>query len=365
MSEILTGAWQFWIDRGGTFTDVIARAPDGRLSVRKLLSENPVRYADAAVEGIRLALGLAPGEAIPAERIGAVRMGTTVATNALLERRGARTVLVTTRGFADSLRIGTQARPDLFALDIRLPDLLHERVIETAGRIGADGAEIEPLDEAAARRALRAARTEGIEACAIVLMHAWRFPDHEKRLAAIAREEGFAQVSLSHEASGLMRFVPRGDTTVADAYLSPGLRAHVDRIAFALGGARLMFMRSSGGLTEAARFQGRDAILSGPAGGIVGAVRTAAGAGFGKLVTFDMGGTSTDVAHYDAGRLGGAFERAFETEVAGVRLRAPMMSIHTVAAGGGSILAFEAGRFRVGPASAGADPGPACYRKGG
>ena len=357
--------WHFWIDRGGTFTDVIARAPDGRLTVRKLLSENPAHYADAAVEGIRRALGTGPGDPVPAERIGAVRMGTTVATNALLERRGARTVLLTTRGLADALRIGTQARPDLFALDIRLPDLLHEKVIEVAGRIGADGAELEPLDEDAAREALAAARAEGISACAIVLMHAWRFPGHERRLAEIARASGFAQVSPSHEVSPLMRLVPRGDTTVADAYLSPGLRAYVDRVAGTLGGARLMFMQSSGGLTEASRFQGRDAILSGPAGGIVGAVRTAFGAGFDRLITFDMGGTSTDVAHYDASRLDGAFERAFETEVAGVRLRAPMMKIHTVAAGGGSILRFDAGRFQVGPASAGADPGPACYRKGG
>jgi 5-oxoprolinase (ATP-hydrolysing) len=357
--------WHFWIDRGGTFTDVIARAPDGRLVTRKLLSENPGHYTDAAVEGIRRALGLGAGEPVPAEQVAAVRMGTTVATNALLERQGARTVLVTTRGLADALRIGTQARPDLFALDIRLPDLLHEKVIEVAGRVGADGKELEPLDADAAREARAGARAEGISACAIVLMHAWRFPGHERRLAEIARAAGFTQVSASHEVSPLMRLVPRGDTTVADAYLSPGLRAYVDRVAGALGGARLMFMQSSGGLTEASRFQGRDAILSGPAGGIVGAVRTARGAGFDRLITFDMGGTSTDVAHYDASRLDGAFERAFETEVAGVRLRAPMMKIHTVAAGGGSILRFDAGRFQVGPASAGADPGPACYRKGG
>jgi 5-oxoprolinase (ATP-hydrolysing) len=357
--------WQFWIDRGGTFTDVIGRDPSGGLVTHKLLSENPGHYEDAAVEGIRRALGLGPGEPIPPARIGSVRMGTTVATNALLERRGARTVLVTTTGFGDCLRIGTQARPDLFALDIRLPELLHERVIEVPGRIRADGTEIMPLDEAAARAGLEAAYADGVRACAVVFMHAWRFPDHERRIAGIARTIGFTQISLSHEASPLMRLVPRGDTTVADAYLSPGLRAYVDRLAGALGGARLMFMRSSGGLTEAARFHGRDAILSGPAGGIVGAVATALGAGLGRIITFDMGGTSTDVAHYDSRQLDGAYERAFETEVGGVRLRAPMMKIHTVAAGGGSILRFEAGRFQVGPASAGADPGPACYRKGG
>ncbi|MGE0652667.1 MAG: hydantoinase B/oxoprolinase family protein, partial [Alphaproteobacteria bacterium] len=357
--------WQFWIDRGGTFTDVIARDPSGGIVTHKLLSDNPGHYEDAALEGIRRALDLRSGEPIPTARIGAVRMGTTVATNALLERRGARTVLVTTAGLGDCLRIGTQARPDLFALDIRLPEMLYERVIEVPGRIRADGVESMVLDETAARAGLEAAYADGIRACAVVFMHAWRFPDHERRIAGIARTIGFTQISLSHEVSPLMRFVPRGDTTVADAYLSPGLRAYVDRLAGALGGARLMFMRSSGGLTEAARFHGRDAILSGPAGGIVGAVATALGAGLGRIITFDMGGTSTDVAHYDSHLLEGAYERAFETEVGGVRLRAPMMKIHTVAAGGGSILRFDAGRFQVGPASAGADPGPACYRKGG
>lgn len=365
MALLAPDGWQFWIDRGGTFTDVIARDPAGGVTTRKLLSASPGQYDDAAVEGIRRALGLAAGAVLPAARIGAVRMGTTVATNALLERRGVRTVLVTTKGLGDALRIGSQARPDLFALDIRLPDLLHERVIEVAARVDVAGHPLAGLDVAALRAGLVAAHDDGIRACAVVLMHAWRFPDLEKEIGRIARETGFTQVSLSHEVSPLMRLVPRGDTTVADAYLSPGLRAYVDHVAGALGGARLLFMQSSGGLTEAARFQGRDAILSGPAGGIVGAVRTATGAGLKRLITFDMGGTSTDVAHYDADRLDGAFERAFETEVEGVRLRVPMMKIHTVAAGGGSILRFDAGRFQVGPASAGADPGPACYRRGG
>ncbi len=358
--------WQFWIDRGGTFTDIVARDPEGRLSTRKLLSENPERYRDAAVAGIRETLGLEPGAAVPPGVIEAVKMGTTVATNALLERKGERVLLLVNRGFADMLRIGNQARPRLFDLDVRLPELLHERVAEIGGRVAVDGTDIEALDEDAARAALRTAFAEGIRAVAIVLMHAWAHPEHEQRLGAIAREEGFTQVSLSHEASPLPRIVPRGDTTVVDAYLSPVLRRYVDQVAGELvpdgtqDAARLYFMQSSGGLTEAGRFQGKDAILSGPAGGIVGAARTAAMGGFQRIIGFDMGGTSTDVALY-----AGEFERAFETEVAGVRMRAPMMAINTVAAGGGSILHFDGARFRVGPDSAGAVPGPACYRRGG
>ena len=352
--------WQFWVDRGGTFTDIVARDPAGRLSAHKLLSENPGRYRDAAVAGIRAVLGLAAGAPIPPGTIDAVKMGTTVATNALLERRGERTLLVVNRGFADALRIGNQARPRLFDLDVRLPSLLHERVVEVGGRVGVDGAEIEALDEAAARAAFASAVADGIAACAIVLMHAWRHPAHERRLAELAREAGFAQVSASHVASPLLRLIPRGDTTVVDAYLSPILRRYVDQVAAELDGVRLYFMQSNGGLADASGFQGKDAILSGPAGGIVGAARTAAAAGFERIIGFDMGGTSTDVALYD-----GAFERAFETEVAGVRIRAPMMAINTVAAGGGSLLRYDGSRFRVGPDSAGADPGPACYRRGG
>ncbi len=353
-------AWQFWIDRGGTFTDIVARAPDGRLSTHKLLSDNPGRYRDAAIAGIRSVLGLPPDAPIPVGVVDSVKMGTTVATNALLERKGERTLLVVNRGFADALRIGNQARPRLFDLAIRLPSMLYERVVEIAGRVGADGAELEAVDEAAARTAFAEARAAGITACAIVLMHAWKFPAHEQRLAELAHEAGFAQVSASHVVSPLMRLIPRGDTTVVDAYLSPILRRYVDHVAAELEGVRLFFMQSNGGLAEAHSFQGKDAILSGPAGGIVGAARTAAMAGLDHIIGFDMGGTSTDVALY-----AGAFERAFETAVAGVRMRAPMMAINTVAAGGGSILHFDGARFRVGPESAGADPGPACYRRGG
>ncbi|MCZ6448718.1 MAG: 5-oxoprolinase, partial [Alphaproteobacteria bacterium] len=352
--------WQFWIDRGGTFTDVVARAPDGTLSALKLLSDDPDHYDDAVIEGIRRALGLDAGDPIPGDRIDAVKMGTTVATNALLERAGAEVLLVTNEGFADALRIAYQNRPDLFALDIRLPEQLHARVVEVPGRVLADGTEIVPLDVSSARAGLEAAHGAGIRACAILFMHAWRFPDHELAVAEIARQVGFTQVSVSHQVSPLMRLVGRGDTTLADAYLSPILSRYVDRVASALGGARLMFMQSNGGLTEAGRFKGRDAVLSGPAGGIVGAVKTAALAGMDRVITFDMGGTSTDVAHFD-----GEFERSFETEISGVRMRAPMLAIHTVAAGGGSILHFGDGRLQVGPDSAGADPGPACYRKGG
>ena len=354
------GKWQFWIDRGGTFTDIVARGPDGRLGTHKLLSENPGRYRDAAIAGIKTVLGVALDAPIPPGVVEAVKMGTTVATNALLERKGERTLLVVNRGFADALRIGNQARPRLFDLAITLPSMLYEEVVEVAGRVGVDGEEIEALDEPAARHALASARTKGITACAIVLMHAWKYPEYERRLAEIARETGFAQVSASHAVSPLLRLVPRGDTTVVDAYLSPILRRYVDQVAAELGDVRLYFMQSNGGLADAAGFQGKDAILSGPAGGIVGAVRTAAMAGLDHIIGFDMGGTSTDVALY-----AGGFERAFETAVAGVRMRAPMMAINTVAAGGGSILHFDGARFRVGPDSAGADPGPACYRRGG
>ena len=352
--------WQFWIDRGGTFTDIVARDPAGQLTATKLLSENPGRYADAAVAGIRAALGLPPNAPVPPGAIDAVKMGTTVATNALLERRGERTLLVVNRGFGDALRIGNQARPRLFDLHVRLPAPLHERVLEVGGRVGVDGAEIESLDEAAARAGLAQAVADGIGACAIVLMHAWKHPGHEQRLAVLARETGFAQVSASHAASPLLRLLPRGDTTVVDAYLSPVLRRYISQVAAELPDVKLYCMQSNGGLAEAASFGGKDAILSGPAGGIVGAARTAEAAGFSRIIGFDMGGTSTDVSLYD-----GAFERAFETEVAGVRIRAPMMAINTVAAGGGSVLHVDGARHRVGPDSAGAVPGPACYRRGG
>ena len=354
------GRWQFWIDRGGTFTDLVARRPDGGLVTHKLLSENPERYPDAALQGIRDLLGLAGGAAIPAADIAAVKMGTTVATNALLERKGDRTVLVVTQGFGDALRIAYQNRPRLFDRHIVLPELLYERVVEVPERMSAEGETLAPLDIEAARAGLAAAHADGIRSAAVLFMHGYRYPDHERQVADLARDLGFTQVSASHEVSPLMKLVSRGDTTVVDAYLSPILRRYVDRVAGELGGARLMFMQSNGGLTDARLFQGKDSILSGPAGGIVGAVQTAAMAGFDRLIGFDMGGTSTDVSHYS-----GAYERAFETQVAGVRMRAPMMQIHTVAAGGGSILVFDGARYRVGPESAGADPGPACYRRGG
>ena len=352
--------WQFWIDRGGTFTDIVARDPEGKLSTHKLLSENPERYKDAAIAGIKSILGIALDAPIPPNLIDAVKMGTTVATNALLERKGDRTLLLVNKGFGDALRIGNQARPRLFDLALTLPTMLYEQVAEIQGRVGVDGTEIEPLNEAEARETLVRAKASGIDACAIVLMHAWKYPDHERRLSELARQVGFGQVSASHAVSPLLRLVPRGDTTVVDAYLSPILRRYVDQVASELTGTRLYFMQSNGGLTEAHSFQGKDAILSGPAGGIVGAARTAGMAGFDQIIGFDMGGTSTDVALY-----AGAFERAFETAVAGVRMRAPMMAINTVAAGGGSILHFDGARMRVGPDSAGANPGPACYRRGG
>jgi 5-oxoprolinase (ATP-hydrolysing) len=359
------GQWQFWVDRGGTFTDIIARKPDGSLITHKLLSENPEAYADAAVYGIRTLLGLAPGDVLPPGRINAVKMGTTVATNALLERKGERTLLLITRGLRDLLRIGYQNRPQLFDLHIRLPELLYSDVLEVPERLAADGTLVLPLDEAAVRDGLQRAYDQGYRSVAVALMHAYRFPDHELRIGKIATQIGFAQVSLSHEASPLIKLVSRGDTTVVDAYLSPILRRYVSQVSDALGASSsgcdsLMFMRSNGGLTDARLFQGKDAILSGPAGGVVGMVRTAEACGFDKLIGFDMGGTSTDVCHY-----AGNYERSFETEVAGVRMRAPMMAIHTVAAGGGSVLRFADGRMQVGPESAGANPGPASYRRGG
>ncbi|TFL15719.1 5-oxoprolinase [Pusillimonas caeni] len=354
------GRWQFWIDRGGTFTDVVARRPDGELVTAKLLSENPEQYPDAAVQGIRQLLGVAKNEPIPVERIEVVKMGTTVATNALLERKGERVVLAVTKGFRDALRIGYQNRPRLFDRHIVLPELLHEAVIEIDERLDAQGGIVRELDVEAARKALREARGHGFSAIAIALMHGYRNNVHERALAELAREAGYTQVSVSHEVSPLIRYVARGDTTVVDAYLSPVLRRYVDQVAAELPGVRLQFMQSSGGLTDAHAFQGKDSILSGPAGGIVGMAGVSAIAGYDRVIGFDMGGTSTDVSHY-----AGEYERAFDSIVAGVRLRAPMMSIHTVAAGGGSILHFDGARLRVGPESAGANPGPACYRRGG
>jgi 5-oxoprolinase (ATP-hydrolysing) len=352
--------WQFWIDRGGTFTDVVGRRPDGSLVTHKLLSENPERYRDAALAGIREMLGVAPGQPIPVEQVEAVKMGTTVATNALLERKGERTVLFITTGFRDALRIAYQNRPKIFERNIILPELLYASVVEVQERIGARGEVLIALDEARARADLERAHGEGFRSIAIVLMHGYRYHQHEARVAALAKEVGFTQISVSHQVSPLMKLIGRGDTTVVDAYLSPILRRYVDQVASELAGVRLLFMQSNGGLTDARRFQGKDSILSGPAGGIVGAVRTSLQAGFEKIIGFDMGGTSTDVSHY-----AGEFEREFETLVAGVRMRAPMMSIHTVAAGGGSILHFDGARYRVGPDSAGANPGPASYRRGG
>ncbi|MBN9022060.1 MAG: 5-oxoprolinase, partial [Rhizobiales bacterium] len=372
------GRWDFWIDRGGTFTDIVARDPAGRLTATKLLSEDRAEFREAAVSGIRRLMGLKPGEWIPTEQVGSVKMGTTVATNALLERKGDRVLLLVTKGFRDALRIGYQARAEIFARRIVKPTMLYERVAEVAERVRADGTvELEP-DLGAVRAALESAWQGGIRAVAIAFMHAWAWPEHERRVAELARRMGFPQVSASHEVSPLIKLVGRGDTTVVDAYLSPLLRRYVLKVSQELsspatkksttdstpvrdlGQPRLMFMQSSGGLTAAELFQGKDAILSGPAGGVVAAVETARKAGFGRVIGFDMGGTSTDVSHYD-----GEYERAFETEVAGVRMRAPMMRIHTVAAGGGSILRYEQGRYQVGPQSAGARPGPACYRLGG
>lgn len=364
--------WQFWIDRGGTFTDIVARKPDGSLLVHKLLSENPERYADAAIQGIRDLLEVPVDAPLPADRIAAVKMGTTVATNALLERNGDRTLFITTQGFRDALRIGYQNRPQIFARHIVLPELLYEQVLEVNERYSAQGEELVAITAEEEKRittALQQIYESGIRSCAIACLHGYRYPAHEQQIAAIARAVGFPQISISHQVSPLMKLVSRGDTTVVDAYLSPILRRYVQQVARELSppprsplppSPRLLFMQSNGGLTDAHTFQGKDSILSGPAGGIVGAVQTSKMVGLEKIITFDMGGTSTDVAHY-----AGAYERAFETEVAGVRLRAPMMSIHTVAAGGGSLLDFDSVRYRVGPESAGANPGPACYRRGG
>ncbi len=360
----MSAQWEFWIDRGGTFTDIVGRKPDGSILTHKLLSENPERYKDAAVQGIRDLLGLKSGDALPQGAIKAVKMGTTVATNALLERKGDRVLLIVSEGFADQLRIGYQTRPKLFALHIQLPEMLYERVVEVPERVRVDGSIETPLDLAAAEAALKAAYADGIRACAVLFMHGYRYPEHEAKVAALARQIGFSQVSASHQVSPLIKFVSRGDTTVVDAYVSPILRRYVDQVASQLdaekNNLRLMFMQSNGGLADANYFQGKDSILSGPAGGVVGLVQTSTRAGFAKVIGFDMGGTSTDVSHYD-----GEYERAFETMVAGVRMRAPMMLINTVAAGGGSILHFDGARYRVGPDSAGANPGPACYRRGG
>jgi 5-oxoprolinase (ATP-hydrolysing) len=381
---IQTRPWQFWIDRGGTFTDIVAQHPDGTLSMHKLLSENPERYGDAAIAGIREILQIGPQDPIPTGQIAAIKMGTTVATNALLERQGSRTLLLITEGFGDALRIGYQNRPRIFDRHIQLPDMLYERVLEVGERLSAQGEVLTPLRlDKTLRRSLQAAYDHGMEACAIVLLHGYRYPQHEQALAKLAQEIGFRQISCSHQVSPLVKLVSRGDTTVVDAYLSPILRRYVQQVAEALGPVDdlagpvddlaeqpsppnpLMFMQSHGGLTEASAFQGKDSILSGPAGGIVGAVKTCAWVGADRIIGFDMGGTSTDVSHFNAALNGGQYERTLETEVAGVRLRVPMLAIHTVAAGGGSIVRFEGDRYRVGPASAGADPGPACYRKGG
>jgi 5-oxoprolinase (ATP-hydrolysing) len=360
MAQHGSGKWSFWIDRGGTFTDIVGLKPDGSLGVHKLLSEAPEQYRDAAIQGIRDLMGIEPGTQVPTAEIEVVKMGTTVATNALLERKGERTVLIATEGFRDALRIAYQNRPHLFEHNIVLPERLYEQVIEVPERIMADGQILMPLDLEAAETSLRAARADGITAAAIVFMHGYRFPDHERAVGELSRRLGFDQISISHEVAPLIKLVGRGDTTVVDAYLSPILRRYVDLVAEELAGVNLMFMQSNGGLIDAYAFRGKDAVLSGPAGGIVGAVKTSQAVGLDDIITFDMGGTSTDVAHFN-----GAYERTFETEVAGIRMRAPMLSIHTVAAGGGSICRFDGSRYRVGPESAGADPGPSSYRRGG
>ncbi|MGB3402172.1 MAG: hydantoinase B/oxoprolinase family protein [Microcoleaceae cyanobacterium] len=363
-SDKNTNQFQFWVDRGGTFTDIVACKPDGTLVTHKLLSENPDRYSDAVIQGIRDILGISADQPIPSYQISEVKMGTTVATNALLERKGDRTVLVITKGFKDALRIGYQNRPDIFARQIVLPELLYEQVIEVDERYDAKGNELKAVETKSFKTALETAYTQGIKSCAIVLMHGYRYPQHEQQIAKIAEEIGFTQLSVSHQISPLMKLISRGDTTVVDAYLSPILYRYINQVSSQLNSndkaVKLMFMQSNGGLVNAHQFQGKDSILSGPAGGIVGAVQTSLKAGFDKIISFDMGGTSTDVAHYH-----GEYERQFETEIAGVRMRTPIMAIHTVAAGGGSILVFDGSRYRVGPESAGANPGPACYRVGG
>ncbi|HHP7232198.1 MAG TPA: hydantoinase/oxoprolinase family protein [Xenococcaceae cyanobacterium] len=370
--------WQFWIDRGGTFTDIVAKSPQGKIMVHKLLSENPEQYEDAPIQGIRDILGIGKNQPIPTESIEVVKMGTTVATNALLERKGDRVVFVTTKGFKDALQIGYQNRPDIFALQIILPQMLYETVIEVAERYNAQGEELQPVNRRQVKQDLQIAFDRGIRSCAIVLLHSYRYPQHELEVAAIAQEIGFTQISVSHRISPLIKFVSRGDTTVVDAYLSPILRRYVEQVKKNLFNSqsstnrrkrgtsdhqlstKLMFMQSNGGLVAADSFQGKDSILSGPAGGIVGAVKTCGIAGFNRIISFDMGGTSTDVSHYH-----GEYERCLETEIAGVRLRSPILAIHTVAAGGSSILHFDGSRYRVGPDSAGSNPGAACYGRGG
>ena len=355
--------WQFWIDRGGTFTDIVAKKPDGKIIIDKLLSENSEAYKDAAVEGIRRILELKKDDKIPTDIISSVKMGTTVATNALLERKGDRTLLLITKGFGDLLRIGYQNRPLLFDLNIKLPELLYERVVEVSERLNDKGDVVTELNEEEVRNSLIKAKSDGINSVAIAFMHSYINPDHENKIEQIAKEENFNQISVSHKVSPLIKLVGRGDTTVVDAYLSPILRRYVNQVSEELKDTKstqLMFMQSNGGLTDANLFQGKDALLSGPAGGVVSMTQTGKQAGFNKLIGFDMGGTSTDVCHF-----AGEFERSFETELAGVRIRAPMMQINTVAAGGGSILFYKDGRFQVGPESAGAIPGPASYGRGG
>ncbi len=369
-------------DRGGTFTDIVA-VTDNQSTINqltnhpqrflivplpnqqwvivyKLLSENPEQYQDAAIQGIRDIIGISSNQPIPTQEIEVVKMGTTVATNALLERKGDRVLLLTTKGFKDALRIGYQNRPDIFARHIVLPSMLYEQVIEVNERYDAKGNELIPVDIKAVRKDLQAVYNTGIRSCAIALMHSYNYPQHEQQVSKIAREVGFTQISVSHEVSPLMKLVSRGDTTVVDAYLTPILRRYVDSVASQLPGVKLMFMKSDGGLVDAQQFQGKDSILSGPAGGIVGAVQTSLRGGFDSIITFDMGGTSTDVAHFN-----GEYERQLENEIAGARMRVPVLAIHTIAAGGGSILSFDGSSYRVGPESAGSNPGPACYRRGG
>ncbi len=352
--------WEFYIDRGGTFTDIVAKTPQDKILVYKLLSENPEQYQDAAIQGIRDVMGIPKHTPIPTEQIAVVKMGTTVATNALLERKGDRVVLLITKGFKDALRIGYQNRPHIFAREIILPSMLYESVIEIDERYDAQGNELKSVDQFQVRQDLQEIYPQGINCCAIVLMHGYRYTQHELQVAKVAQEIGFTQISISHQVSPLMKLVSRGDTTVVDAYLTPILRRYIDRIADQLPDTQLMFMKSDGGLVSATNFQGKDSILSGPAGGIVGAVQTSQRAGFPKVVTFDMGGTSTDVAHY-----AGEYERELDSEIGGARMRVPVLAIHTIAAGGGSILSFDGISYRVGPESGGSNPGPACYRRGG
>jgi 5-oxoprolinase (ATP-hydrolysing) len=356
----VSARWQFWVDRGGTFTDIVGQAPDGQLRVRKLLSDNPASPCDAVLTGIRELLQVSPEDPLPADRIDTVRLGTTVATNALLERRGEPTLLLITAGFADALRIAYQNRPEIFARHIRLPEPLYARVVEVKERVRADGEVLVPLDESALQACLQEACRSGLRACAVVLMHAHRHPAHERRIGELARASGFTQISLSHEVSPLRKLVARGDTTVIDAYVSPMLHRYVEALRTELAGARLLCMQSNGGLTAAEQFRGKDALLSGPAGGIIGAVAISRRAGCERIIAFDMGGTSTDVSHYR-----GTLERTSTADLGGVHLSAPMMQIHSIAAGGGSILSFDGRRFQVGPHSAGAVPGPASYGRGG